>query len=174
MDLYFPFFLSLQFLVFVCWLKGIQPQLAFLLYKRRAKKLMLLMQRFLKSLPPSPRLVFLCVEIDRETRVGWPLLTVETEANGDSWSTYERVRWCVGLNHRAGTRDVWTALAALGPVQNIFYLLHATVFTLFCPQRSANWAGSRPASPCLLILYVSLVLDTCRDTSNGQREDISG
>ncbi len=26
----------------------------------------------------------------RETREGWPLLIVETEANGDSWRTYER------------------------------------------------------------------------------------
>jgi hypothetical protein len=26
----------------------------------------------------------------RETRVGWLLLTVQTEANGDSWSTYEK------------------------------------------------------------------------------------
>ncbi len=37
--------------------------------------------------------------IARETREGWPLLTVETEANGDSWSTNDRdpsfwlVRW---------------------------------------------------------------------------------
>jgi hypothetical protein len=26
----------------------------------------------------------------RETREGWPLLCVETEANGDSWITYEK------------------------------------------------------------------------------------
>jgi hypothetical protein len=77
-----------------------------------------------------------------------PLLSVETEANGDSWSTYEKSpRWFIEFFHRAGIRDVWTALAARGPVQNIFYSLHATVFTLFCPQRSANWAGSRPALP---------------------------
>ncbi len=28
--------------------------------------------------------------MDRETREGWPLLTVETEKNGDSKSTNER------------------------------------------------------------------------------------
>ncbi len=32
----------------------------------------------------------------RETREGWPLLTVETEANGDSTSTYERGPFLVG------------------------------------------------------------------------------
>ena len=41
-----------------------------------------------------------------DTREGWPLLTVEIEANGDSWSTYERgPSFCVGLRaRRAGTR----------------------------------------------------------------------
>jgi hypothetical protein len=31
-----------------------------------------------------------------ETREGWPLLTVETEANGDLWSTNERGPSLVG------------------------------------------------------------------------------
>ncbi len=28
----------------------------------------------------------------KETREGWSLLTVKTETNGESWSTYERVK----------------------------------------------------------------------------------
>ncbi len=35
-----------------------------------------------------------------ETREGWPLLAVETEANGDSWSTNDKrpfLGWFVGL-----------------------------------------------------------------------------
>ncbi len=32
----------------------------------------------------------------KETREGWPLLTVETEVNGDSWSIYERGPSLVG------------------------------------------------------------------------------
>jgi len=32
----------------------------------------------------------------RDTREGWPLLTVETEVNGYSWSTYERGSSFVG------------------------------------------------------------------------------
>ncbi len=36
------------------------------------------------------------VVVARDTREGWPLLTVETEANGDSTSTYERGPFLVG------------------------------------------------------------------------------
>jgi hypothetical protein len=32
----------------------------------------------------------------RETRVGWPLPTVDTEANEDSRSTYEKIPFLVG------------------------------------------------------------------------------
>ncbi len=53
-------------------------------------------------------------------REGRPLTTVETEANGDSRSTYER-GWLVYWARSAGTNDVCHALAALvGPVQSIF------------------------------------------------------
>ncbi len=50
----------------------------------------------------------------RDYRKGWPLLTVETEVNGESKSTNERVlprlvRWAC----RAGTRNFCPALAAL-------------------------------------------------------------
>ena len=61
----------------------------------------------------------------RETREGWPLLTVETEVNGDSKSSNERggLPWLVCWTCVAGTRDFCSALAALGsPVQNIFFL----------------------------------------------------
>ncbi len=58
----------------------------------------------------------------RETREGWPLLTVETGVNGDSKSTNERGPsfWLVRWAFRAGTRDAWSASAALvGPVRNM-------------------------------------------------------
>ncbi len=51
------------------------------------------------------------------TREGWPLLTVETEANEDSKSTNERGPSLVGslliLARRACTRDFYPALAAM-------------------------------------------------------------
>jgi hypothetical protein len=62
------------------------------------------------------------------------LLTVETEAKGDSWSTYEmRVLPWLPSWPRAGTRDFCPALASLvGPVQNIIFLA-AHYFTSFVP-----------------------------------------
>ncbi len=60
----------------------------------------------------------------RETREEWPLLTVETEVNGDSKTTNERGPFLVG----AGTRDFCSALAALvGPVKKN-YIPHFTLF----------------------------------------------
>jgi hypothetical protein len=78
--------------------------------------------------------------ITRETRVGWSLLTVETEANGDSWSTYR-------------------ALAALVcPVQHIFFLI-AHFFTI-CNS------PHRPQQPMQAVvlgrLSLSLYLDQLR------------
>jgi hypothetical protein len=54
----------------------------------------------------------------KETREGWPLLTVETEVNGDSRRTNERaISRLVDWACRAGTRDFCSALATLvGPV----------------------------------------------------------
>jgi hypothetical protein len=63
-------------------------------------------------------------EKTRETREGWPLLTVETEMKRDSKSTKARKRsftWSVRWACYAGTRDFCSALAALvGLAQNIF------------------------------------------------------
>ncbi len=63
--------------------------------------------------------------ITRETREGWPLLSVETEAHGESRSTHERGPSLVGsLGSLCRTRDFWPALdAQIGPVQNIFFFL---------------------------------------------------
>ncbi len=65
-----------------------------------------------------------------ETREGWPLLTAETEVNGDSKNTNERgfslVAWFVVLVSPE-KRFFCSALAALvGPVQNFFP--HRTLF----------------------------------------------
>jgi hypothetical protein len=86
----------------------------------------------------------------RKAREGWPLLTVETEMNGDSKSTYERgpplvVRVC--------TRYFCSALAALvGPLQTIFFLT-AHYFNSFVPiaQQAGQAAvlGHLSLSVCL-------------------------
>jgi hypothetical protein len=65
----------------------------------------------------------------RETRKGWPLLTVETEVNGGSNRTNERGPSLVGsfvIYTRRAVTIIFVlrpALAALvGPVQNIIFL----------------------------------------------------
>ncbi len=64
---------------------------------------------------------------NRETREGWPLLTVETEANRDSKSTNERgPSLVVRLSLHASTKGFSPSVAALfSPIQNIlFFTVH--------------------------------------------------
>ncbi len=84
--------------------------------------------------------------LHRETREGWPLLTVETEVNGDSKNTNGRSPSLVVVHWAccADTREFRSTLAGLvGPVQNIFFF---TIHYLnsFVP---VSWAGSRAESP---------------------------
>jgi hypothetical protein len=76
----------------------------------------------------------------RETREGWPLLTVETELNGDSC--------CVCCS---GTRDFCSALAALvGPVQTI------SPYTISMPSSpSTSKLGRQPCWAAYLLVCVS-------------------
>ncbi len=80
------------------------------------------------------------------SREEWPLLAVETEMNGDSKRTNERVPSLVGLLGLSCryTRDFCSALAAL--VGQVYFLPHRTLFQFLCPHRPARWAGSRAGS----------------------------
>ncbi len=93
----------------------------------------------------------------RDTREGWPLPTVETEANGDSKRTNEKGPSLIdslGLSCRC--KRFCSALAALvGPEQNIRFP-HRTLCQFLCPHRPESWAGSRAGSP--VSWYVSLCL----------------
>ncbi len=58
-------------------------------------------------------ILWLIYVVPRETREGWPLLTVETEVNGDSKSANEKdLPWLVHWACREGMRDFCSALAA--------------------------------------------------------------
>jgi hypothetical protein len=76
-------------------------------------------------------------EGQNETIGGWPLLTVETEVNGDSQSTNERgPSLVVSLGFPCRYKTFFPALAALvGPGTKCF------------PHLPASWAGSRAGSP---------------------------
>jgi hypothetical protein len=90
----------------------------------------------------------------RETREGWPLLTVETEANRDSHSTNERGPSLVGL---LGSSCRYTRLLPCPgcsgqPSTNFF--LHHTLFQFICRHRQSTLAGSRagpPVSECVCL-----------------------
>jgi hypothetical protein len=81
-----------------------------------------------------------------------PLLTVETEVNGDLKRTNERGPFLVGSSGcRAGTRDFCSALAALdGPVK--YFFPRRTLFQFLCPHCPASWAGSRAGSPVSIFI----------------------
>jgi len=72
----------------------------------------------------------------RETRDGWPLLTVETEVNGDSQSTNERGHSLVGSLRLIAVPVqkifVLPRLFHSAPVQNNFFLT-VHLFNYFVP-----------------------------------------
>ncbi len=88
---------------------------------------------------------------------GCPLLTVETEANGDLWSTNE------GGSSMVGSLGCSSQLN-----KNIFFP-HRTLFHFKWPHCPASWTGSRAGSPvsylygltfesasyCMLVLCVT-------------------
>jgi hypothetical protein len=83
--------------------------------------------------------------VSRETREGWPLLTAQTKANGDSWSTHERGPTLAGSLG-------WSLLSCLGcfgQPSTKYYLPHRTLF---------HRAGSRAGSPVSVSLRVSLLI----------------
>ncbi len=84
----------------------------------------------------------------RETREGWPMLTVETEVNGDSKSTKKKVLpWTVRWVCCAGTRDFCPALACSGQPSTNNFFPRCTLFQFMCPHRQATWASSRTGPP---------------------------
>ncbi len=97
----------------------------------------------------------------KETREGWPMLTVETEANGDSWSTCERVPsldggWFVVLVVQIQQILVlpWMLQSAQ---YKILFSSQPTFFHFISPHRPATWAGSRAGSPVSLSLSTHLL-----------------
>jgi len=56
--------------------------------------------------------------------------------------------WLVRWAFRAGTRDFYSALAAMvSPIQNILFLTLDYIFQFMCSHRPATWAGSCVGPP---------------------------
>jgi hypothetical protein len=75
-------------------------------------------------------------------REGWPLLTVETEANGDSKSTNER-GWLIGLF--VPIQEIFFCLSCSSRSSTKYCFPHRTLFQLICR------AGS-PVSYCVSLI----------------------
>ncbi len=97
------------------------------------------------------------VTLSRETRDGWPLPTVETEANEDSKNTNERGPPLVGS--LGSSCDFCPALVApVGPVQNIFFLtVHYD--NLFFP------IAQQPRQSCRIACLLMCVSDSALHTA---------
>ena len=95
---------------------------------------------------------YINIETSRETREGWPLLTVETEVNGDSKRTKRVLPWLVFWDCRAGKQDFVLPWTLVGPVQNIFSLtVHYfnSIVAIAQQARQAAVLGPLPLSRCL-------------------------
>jgi hypothetical protein len=88
----------------------------------------------------------------RNTRDGWPLLTVETEANGDSGSTYERGPSLVGsMGSSCQCRRFLSCLGCSSRPRTKYFCLTVHYFNTFYPF--AQQAG-QAVVPCRLSLNI--------------------
>ncbi len=107
----------------------------------------------------------------RGSREGWPLLTVETEVNGDSKRVQMKgvLSWLVGLG--AGTRFCSPFDALVGPIARYnFFLLTIHYFSSFVPivqqARQAAVLGRLSLSMCLWLAHTgSESANHCMQTS---------
>ncbi len=93
----------------------------------------------------------------RETTEGWPLLTVETEVNGDSKSKNESGPFFVGsLGSSCRYKRFLSCLGCSSQLSTKYFFPHRTLFQFMCPHRQALWAGSRAGPPVSVCLRVNL------------------
>jgi hypothetical protein len=84
----------------------------------------------------------------RKTKEGWPLLTVETEVNGDSKSINERVPSLLGsLGLSEQYKRFFVCLGCSSQPCTKYLFPQCTLFQFLFPHRQASWAGSHAWSP---------------------------
>jgi hypothetical protein len=97
----------------------------------------------------------------RETREGWPLLTLETEANGDSKRTNERDTFLVGsLCLSCRCKLFLFCLGCFSQPSTKYFFPHRTLLQFLRPQYPASWAGSRAGSPvsyCVSLVAIAIL-----------------
>jgi hypothetical protein len=111
----------------------------------------------------------LCMIPERLER-GCPPLTVETEANGDSESTYERGPSLVSsFGSSCRYKRFLSYLGCSCRLSAKYFFPHCTLFHFVCPHRPASWAGSCARSTvsyysmCLCMIPIDYThTDDCR------------
>ncbi len=100
----------------------------------------------------------------RETGEGWPLLTVETEVNGDSKSTNERGPSLVGsLGLSCQYKRFLFCLGCYCRPSTKYLFPYRTLFQFLCPHRPASWTGSRAAFYSRLVfVYLRRDVRSCK------------
>jgi hypothetical protein len=92
----------------------------------------------------------------RETREGWPLVTVEIEANGDSKSTNDRGPSLVGsLDSSCWYNRFLSGLGCSSQPSTKHYFPHHTLFHFISTHCPATWAGWSAESPVSVSLRVA-------------------
>jgi hypothetical protein len=95
-------------------------------------------------------------ELPERLERGWPLLTVETEANGDSRSTHEMdpfLGWFAGLVVAIYKRFLSCLGCSSWPSTKYVFPRH-TLFYYICLHCPASWAISYAASPVFFSIYI--------------------
>ncbi len=84
----------------------------------------------------------------------WPLLTVETEANGDSWSTYVKGPSLIGSLGSSCRYNKFLSCFGWYCYCTKYYFPSRTLFHFISPHHSATWAGSRAGSPFCTLSHI--------------------
>jgi hypothetical protein len=83
-----------------------------------------------------------CEREKSRVREGWPLLTVETEVNGESKSTNERGPSLVGsLGSPCWYMRLLSCLGCSGHPSTKYLFPRHSIFQFMCPHRPETWAG---------------------------------
>jgi hypothetical protein len=94
--------------------------------------------------------------LPRETGEGWPLLNVETVANGDSWSTNDKGSFLGGFVGLEPVQEIFILPWLLWSAQYKYFFPHCILFHFTFPHCPETWAGSRAGPP--VTYNVSLLL----------------
>ncbi len=96
--------------------------------------------REMQTVAPSPPHHKITLRDQRDYRERWPLLTVETEANGDSKSTKKFLGWFAGL--LSLYKRFYSCVGCSSRPSTKYFFPHRTLFRFLWSHRPGSRAGS--------------------------------